>query len=54
MKRIRTFSGIAESVDKWVNEFAEGVEVKDIQTHATGKDTMMASVIYEEGTGDGR
>lgn len=52
--RVRTFYGIAECVDRWVNEFAGEVDVKDIQTHATGKDTMMASVVYEEGTGDGR
>nr|WP_321153041.1 hypothetical protein [uncultured Acetatifactor sp.] len=51
---IKTFSGIVECVDRWVNEFAEGVDVRDIQTHATGKDTMMASVVYEEGAGDGR
>ena len=52
--KIKTFAGVAECVDELVNEFASEVDVRGIQTHATGKNSSMVTVIYEEGTGDGR
>lgn len=46
--RIRTFIGLTGCVDEWVNEFAKDVDVVNIQTHATGNDSMMATVTYKE------
>lgn len=50
--RIRTFIGLTDFVDEQVNKFIQIVDVVDIQTHATGTDSMMATVIYKEGAGE--
>lgn len=52
--RIRTFIGLTDYVDGCVNEFIRTVDVVEIQTHATGKDSITVTVIYREVVGDGR
>lgn len=52
--KIKTFIGLVDYVDQCVNAFSDTVEVVSIQTHATGRESMMATVIYKEGLGDGR
>lgn len=53
---LRIFRGIPECVEQWVNDFAEEVDVSSIQTHAAGPkgETLVAAVIYKEGSKDGR
>lgn len=46
--KIKTFIGLTGCVDEWVNEFIKDVDVVDIQTHATGNGSMMATVTYKE------
>lgn len=52
--KIRTFIGLIDYVEQCVNAFSDTVEVMSIQTHATGRESMMATVIYEEGSENGR
>lgn len=46
--KIKTFIGLADYVDERVNEFVENVIIKEIQTHATGRESITVTVIYEE------
>lgn len=46
--KIRTFIGFTDYVDEKVNEFIQNVVVKDIQTHATSKESITVTVIFEE------
>ena len=50
--KIRTFTGLPEYVDECVNKFTEKVDVIEIQTHAVGKQSITATVIYREGAGE--
>lgn len=52
--KIKTFIGLIGLVEEQVNRFAESVEVLQIQTHATGRESMMVTVIYKEGPKNGR
>lgn len=46
--KIKTFIGLTDYVDEKVNEFIQNVVIRDIQTHATGKESITVTVIYEE------
>lgn len=52
--KIRTFIGLVDYVDQCVNSFSDTVEVLSIQTHPTGRESMMVTVIYKEGSENGR
>ena len=52
--KIKTFIGLVDFVDEQVNRFAESVEVLQIQTCPTGRESMMVTVIYKEGPKNGR
>lgn len=46
--KMKTFVQGRFAIDGLVNEFAEGVTVKDIQTHLASDQQVVAVVVYEE------
>lgn len=55
MKKMKSFVQGRDVIARLVNEFAENVEILDIQTHLASDQQIIALVIYEEKeNGDGR
>mgnify|MGYP006883354907 CR=1 FL=1 len=52
--KIKVFVNGRDYIADMVNEFAENIEVADIQTHLSSDQQIIAVIIYKEVPGDGR